>query len=286
MSKTSINSAKNIVNLSQDPHLKAIFGGPPLMPYGLRMNPLTKDVFQFGSTKSNPLISFCADEIKPKISLSDASTFRVKTHPCENTDGRLVLKEKSRRIHKQRMKLFSTSEPLPESKVVSKKKIDAMRDVQYERGEYFNVKRKMRKGLPLSPAERKFYDRIVSHMDTTNEEKTLWRVVTPYEGFEEEIRSGKYEFKGITSTASRYIDFFDTWDGLEYNPGTKKAVEGYIMQIIVPKGKKILECNAFSKGFFGKRHYPRALDEVILPECDAEVLGVNNNLNLIKLRLL
>ena len=277
MSKTSINSAKNIVNLSQDPHLKAIFGGPPLMPYGLKMNPLTKDVFQFGSTKSNPLISFCADEIKPKISLSDASTFRVKTHPCENTDGRLVLKEKSRRIHKQRMKLFSTSEPMPEPKVVSKKKIDAMRDVQYEMGEYFDVQKKMKKGLPLSPAERKFYDRIVSQMDTTNEEKTLWRMVT---------RSGRYEFKGITSTANGYIDFFDSWDGLKYDPNTKKAVEGYMMQIIVPKGKKILECNAFSKGFFGKRHYPRALDEVILPECDAEVLGVDNNLNLIKLRLL
>ncbi|MCQ2738951.1 MAG: hypothetical protein MJ237_01850 [bacterium] len=214
------------------------------------------------------------------------ASFSVKTHPCENLDDWREIKQDCRKYHEKRMALYSSPEATPNPSFVSLEKINAMNDVQCEMGEYIAVQEKMRKGIELNEAERNFYERIVSQMDTTTQERTLWRILKPYEGFEQEIRSGQYKFKGFTSTSSRYTDFFDFWDSCGYNAATKSIAEGYMLQITVPTGKKLLDCNAVSKNLLGKILNTKMRDEVILPEGVAQIIDIDNALNIIKMRLL
>ena len=210
---------------------------------------------------------------------ADVVSFRVKTLPSEDFE----LYEK---IHHKRMALFSTSEPMPAPAKVSMEKINMMKHIQEEPEEFVSLQEKMRKGIELNANERNFYERIVSQMDATTQERTLWRSVTPYEGFEEEIKTGKYKFKGLTSTSSRYSDFFEFWDGCDYDGKAKRMICGYMLQITVPKGKKLLDCNAVAENLMGKTIHTRMNEEVILPECVAQVTGIDNVLNIIKMRLL
>ena len=235
------------------------------------------DVFE---RSSYPVIS---DEAREKI-----ETFQVKTHLFDDFSALSAFKKQSEKEkHSDRMAMYYTAGQIPNPARVDKKYMDAVYDVQYEQSGYSEMQEKLKKGEPLSAKEQELYDSITEQMRPSQRDRILWRSVTPYEGFEEEIQSGEYNFRNITSTLNRYNDFFDFWQSSEFGKEGDKFLfaERYIMKIKAKKGTKMLDCNVFSKSLFGKAHYPRIIDEVSLPPCKAEVTNIDNDLNVIEMEI-
>ena len=186
--------------------------------------------------------------------------------------------------HKKRMQLFASDLQNPPPRVVSKLEKEAIDMVQYEKGEYSNVMRKCRKGEPLNQKEQQFYDFILSSMQQTETPRTLWRFVAPFDGFEEQVRAGKIDFNGFSSTSSKYDDFFDFWESCDLKNvvgGKILTREGYMLKINVRKGTPFLDCNAVRKTLMGKTLYPRLDGEVVLPEGQGIIKNIDEDLKVI-----
>ncbi len=225
---------------------------------------------------------------KPSLKLQlgpEADTFQhsVKKYPdfkydtADSTDPNYRLIKKKR--HADRMAKYGSEEILP-AREVSKGEYNAMLDVQWERGEYLNVQEKLKKHLPLTPKEEKFVVSILSQMKPVKEDTVLWRAVGIYDGFEEQVKNGKMSFDALTSTCSKYNDFFDFWFPEEHIEKDDKMIakEGYMLKINVPAGTKVLDCNAVyrNKG-------TRMRGEVILPPSLWKIDSIDNDLKVLEL---
>ena len=168
--------------------------------------------------------------------------------------------------------------------VLFKEKIKAIRAVQFEESEYNHVQDKLRKNIPLNEKEQDFYYFILDSMEDTESSRVLWRNVAPYDGFVEQIRQGELDFKGLSSTASNYTDFFDFWQCADVGVVGKKlqVQESYMLKINVKKGTPVLDCSAIHKRAFRKPIYPRMYGEVVLPEGKGIVKSIDNDLRIIE----
>lgn len=182
--------------------------------------------------------------------------------------------------HKDRMAKYGSKEALPPAREVSKQEFQAMKDVQYELGEYDEVQKKLKENKPLNEKEEKFLVSILNQMKPSENSRILWRSVGIYDGFEEQIKNGIMRLDCITSTNARYNDFFDFFKPSSYikkdNMSVKK--EGYILKFNVPKGTKMLDCNATYK-----KKYTRMASEVVLPPSLWQVNSIDNDLKVIEL---
>lgn len=232
------------------------------------------------STKNLPALKSAIAAAEPKpFAKFEYRTYQVKDYK-EYLDNVLPI-EKAR--HSKRMEVYG-SDVKTEPKVVTKAQIQAIDDIQFERGEYFNVQKKLRAGEPLSRAEQSFYDDIISAMTPTESERTLWRAISKYDGFLEEVQSGKIEAKGFSSTASKYDDFFDFWKSTktEQSSSGYEITEGYMLKIHVPEKTPLLDCNAKYTPFLGETRGSRFSGEVILPEGKMIVKSIDTELHVIE----
>lgn len=216
--------------------------------------------------------------------------FKVKNkyYKNHNHDSDHILFEDYDVIHKKRLARFKDDTPMPERRYVGRAEYKAMFDIQFEAGEYFDVKAKMRKGEPLNKKEQKFYNRILKSMTKTDKKQILWRMVSPYNGFEEEIKSGKYHLKGLISTSSKYDEFFKFFncDRFIKDKNGLNVQPSYILKINVPEGTPVLDCNAYTKNIFGQKRYTKMAKEVVLPDSHCIVRNVDNELNVIEMDLI
>lgn len=191
-------------------------------------------------------------------------------------------KEKCDEIKKLRFEKYGDDDALPEPVEVSRPKIKAVADVQFESLEYTSVMKKLKSGEPLSEKEKAFYDFVLSQMEPSEEDRTLWRVVTPYDGMADEINSGTYELKLLNSTNAKYDDFFDFWTSplTAVKDGVKSCKMPVLLKINVKKGTKMLDCNATRKGKFA-----RMRSEVILPPSRCRVDKIDNELGVVEMTL-
>lgn len=210
--------------------------------------------------------------------------FEVKTQYFKNYQEYIEKVSPIQKVrHQKRMELFA-SKIKPEPRIVSKKQMKAIDMIQWEMGEYCKVQTKLKEGLPLNETEEKFLKFITESMEKTAEPKTLWRFVTPYESFCEQIKTGEIKFNGMSSTASQYTDFFGFWESCNKKiiDGKLAIQEGYMFKINVKPGTPILDCNAIRKPPIGKTHFPRMSDEVILPEGKGLVQKIDEDLKIIE----
>lgn len=188
--------------------------------------------------------------------------------------------------HKRRMQLFASDMQAPPPRVVTKLEKEAIDMIQFEKGEYSNVTRKCRKGEPLNQKEQQFYDYVLSSMQPTENPRTLWRFVVPFDGFEEQVRSGKIDFSGFSSTSREYGKFFDFWERCDLKNvvgGKVLTREGYMLKINVRKGTPVLDCNAVRKTLLGKTLNSRMPEEVVLPEGQGIIKNIDEDLKVIEL---
>ena len=143
--------------------------------------------------------------------------------------------------------------------------------------EYFSVQKKLRKGETLTPKEEKFCEEVIKGMRKTEEEKTVWRTVSPYPGFIDAINSGEIDLLGFTSTATEYSDFFDFLESIDIKNvnGKRYGQLPYMLKINLPTGTPILDCNAIYKGK-GTR---MSEETVILPaSCKVKDIDIENRI--------
>ncbi len=182
--------------------------------------------------------------------------------------------------HIDRMKKYDQNQEDIPPREVSEKEFKAINNVQYEEDEYSSIQDKLKKHIPLSSKEEIFLSFIISQMKPAEDNRVLWRAIGIYDGFEEQIKNGILKFDCLTSTNSRYDDFFDFWrpSSFEKRGDTTVIKEGYILKINVPKGTKLLDCNAVYKN-----KGTRMRSEVVLPPSIWHVDSIDKDLNVIEL---
>ncbi len=223
-------------------------------------------------------------QILPQEPVQDVFQRSIKKFPdfkCDTADsstpGYMTIVNKR---HKDRMAKYGTKEKLPPAREVTKKEFQAMNDVQYELGEYINLQKKLKENKPLNEKEEKFLVSVLNQMKPAEKNTVLWRAVGIYDGFEEQIKNGIMKLDCLSSTNAKYDDFFDFWKPSSYIKKDNKTVEkeGYILKFNVPKGTKMLDCNATYKNT-----YTRMPSEVILPPSLWQVDSIDNDLKVIEL---
>ena len=207
--------------------------------------------------------------------------FSCNGEEYDNTpDGIKAFYDVKKERHNKRMMKYGLCKTHNEPRKVSKAEYKAILDVQYEQDKYSLVQKKLKKHLPLSDSEEKFLSFIISQMKPAENSRVLWRAVGVYDGFEEQIRNGVLKFDCLTSTNSNYDDFFDYWYPKSYVEKNDRLYikEGYMLKINVPRGIKLLDCNAICK-----KKYTRMNSEVVLPPSKWKVDSIDDDLKVIEL---
>ncbi len=201
------------------------------------------------------------------------------------------LQAKRDEIHEKRMLKYGTDNGLPPRHRVNRNIAYMVRDVQFERGEYTRVQFAFRNEKPFDIKMKKWWKSLYNAMEPTKETKTLYRAITPYNGFESQIKNGLLEMNSLTSTCAKYDNFFRTWSSygriIENNTSggqIKHYVEkSYIIKINVEEGTKLLDCNMEYKPLFSYAKTGRMNAEVVLPPGYGVVKSIDNELNVIEI---
>ena len=92
--------------------------------------------------------------------------------------------------HKKRMQKYGSNIPLKEPEKATKDKYRAVFWIQEGLEGYNDVQNKLKNKLPLNKKEQQYFNFILNQMKPSKEDRTLWRLVIPYDGFREQIHSG------------------------------------------------------------------------------------------------
>ena len=248
------------------------------------MSLITKLISNFPNkiTKTSTTINKMAcDNLRPLS--KDVFEKTVKKFPnfmCDTADSTMPDFQKIMdNRHLKRMEKFGSTLVEPPRRV-SKKEWEAIYKMQFEMGEYTGAIEKLKNHIPLSPKESEFISSIISQMQPTKENRVLWRSTGIYDGFEEQIKNGTLNLDSLTSTSSKYDDFFEFWKPSSMVKKGDKLIkkEGYILKFNVPKGTSVLDCNVKC----GKKG-TRMRSEVILPPSKWAVESIDNDLKVIEL---
>lgn len=236
----------------------------------------SKDIF-IKSKTSTPKTSIEANPSLEKFKLA-----RYKYANLDEYFAKHVLKRKE--LHTRRMEVYGTTECLPEPREVKKSQYQAMFNIQNETGNYSIVKDKLRKGLALNKAEKRFFDATMEAMEPTTSKRTLWRSIDFFEGLEEQIRKGKFVEEFFSSTSSQYSDFYGYWPGEEIKPNGNglEAIEGCMLKINIAENTPILDCNAIYKPSVGETQRTRMRGEVVLPPGEYIIKGYDSKLKILE----
>ncbi len=205
--------------------------------------------------------------------------FKIESVALDNMEEYRDQLAKIGQSHKARMVKYGNTSTIKPRKV-SKEEFEAMNLIQYELDGYTTVQTKLRTNQPLTKKEEEFCEKVLKGTRPTEEDRTVWRMVGPYEGFEEAINSGEYDLTGFISTNSTYDDFFEFWGGPKIKKinGKRYAQKPYMLKINLPKGTPILDCNATCNG---KR--TRMNSEVVLLPGRCKVGKIDNEHDVIEL---
>lgn len=164
--------------------------------------------------------------------------------------------------HEKRLQKFATDTELT-PKEVDKDTFQVLYDIQYESKDYLNVKDKLRQNEKLTASEQSFLDRAKQHAVPCKDDTVLWRCLTPYDGFDEEINNGFHTMSTLSSTNKFYNEFFSIWGKLGIHSKGDKfyGVKPVYLKIKVPKGTPVLDCNATHMG----RNLRMNSETVLLP---------------------
>ena len=107
-----------------------------------------------------------------------------------------------------------------------------------------SVMKKLKNNEELNKAEQKFLNDLKEIAMPCNEDTVLWRVITPYEGFDDEINNGCHVLKSLISTNKTYDDFFDYWTDIKPKKKGDKfiGIKPVYLKIKVPKGTPVIDC--------------------------------------------
>ena len=181
--------------------------------------------------------------------------------------------------HEKRLKKFFTEDKLV-PKEVDEKTFQLLYDIQYESSEYSGVLKKLRKGEVLTDAEQKFLEDAKKLAKPCSEDTILWRSLTPYDGFEDEINNGVHNLNSLTSTNKFYDEFFSFWSRIGIHSKGEKfyGVKPVYLKIKVPKGTPVLDCNATHMG----KNLRMNSETVLLPgKCSVD--SIDNELDVIEM---
>ena len=218
------------------------------------------------STKSE-IKGYRIPEQKPDVFVRQTGNLPKKDLPKFELKNNITRAEQEQE-HERRMEAFGDESPLLPHKEVSKAQLNAVNQVQWEMDEYSDCQRKLKNHEPLNQNELEFLHGILSAMNPVEEDTVLFRNISPYEGFEEQVNNGELSFDCLTSTNCRYDDFFSFW------------AAPVLLKINVPKGFHTLDCNVKHK-----KHGPRMRTEVVLPPSKAIVNNIDNEHRIIEVTL-
>ena len=207
--------------------------------------------------------------------------FKVKEFVIKSTSDRDKLFAEISDTNKKRTLKYGTNCSTIPTREVSKREFEAMKQVQYELGEYCNAQKKLRKGQELSNKEKAFCINILKSAKPIDENRTVWRIVNAHDGFEEQINGKEYNLLGFSSCMSSYDEnFSEFWGNLKYSVknGERYCTKPYFLKINLPKGTPVLDCNATYKG-----KHTRMANEVILMPGKCLVGDINEEFSVIEL---
>lgn len=238
--------------------------------------------------KTKGIISDAAKTVKKRMPDLPDDKF-VRTTPKFNFVKKVIddLTPEKHRIHNQEQdilhqkrlqKFFKKEELIPEE--VDKKTFQLLHDIQFESSEYTGVVHKLRKGEALTLGEKKFLADAKKLAKPCKEDTVLWRCITPYDGFEEEINNGIHNFNTLTSTSKFYDEFFAYWSRIGVHAKGEKfyGVKPVYLKIKVPKGTPVLDCNAKHNG-----EYLRMKAETVLLPGKCSVDSIDEALDVIEM---
>lgn len=165
-------------------------------------------------------------------------------------------------------------------KEVSNAYYDIVRSIQSEYKSYGEFNRKAHIGETLNSNDKEYYSNVISFMDKLQEDKSVLRYLTPYEGLQAELQKGILDFRGLTSCTTDN-NFLLRWGKnlyIEEELGSKKLLTlPYLLKINLKSGQRVLSCNVTNNG------KGVLLDsEVVLPEGKGIIKKIDYNLNYIE----
>jgi len=235
---------------------------PQKQAYGFKMRPvLGADTFERSSSLPKLKVAECTGVYYGK-------EYKELVDQCE-------------KLHEKRLAKYGTNDDLPEPENATKNKYKAVQWIQEELGSYYEISNKLKKGIPLNSKEKSEFNFILSQMEKAEEDRTLWRLVVPYDGFVEQINSGKLDLNLLNSTNAKYDGFMGWWNHpgkIGNADGVSKFCAPVILKINVKKGTKLLDCN-IKHG----KDFVRMRSEVVLPPSKARVDNIDNDLGVVEL---